>query len=159
MPARRNVMRAGRPSGRSPFATATNRRRLSTAIVLIVLGTAGYVFRTDIVDFFSPPPPPDVAAIHKAVDSAFVVIDPQEVSAAPADMGNCEIPRDRVVLPNGASVLRANLTLTRAVERAGGTVLYGVESTDRKRRWQTVTLGISAGDSLIREVMLVSRVR
>jgi len=69
------------------------------------------------------------------------------------------LPRDRVVLPGGASVLRANLTLTRAVERAGGTVLYGIESIDSKRRWQTVTLGISAGDSLIREVMLVGRVR
>ena len=100
-----------------------------------------------------------MSAINRAVDSAFVVIDPQEVSAATTDIEDREIPTDRVVLPKGASVLRANLTLTRAVERAGGTVLYGVESTDRKRRWQTVTLGISAGDSLIREVMLVSRVR
>jgi hypothetical protein len=81
------------------------------------------------------------------------------VSGATADAENSEIPRDRVVLPRGASVLRANLAITRAVEKAGGTVLYGVESTDSKRRWQTVTLGISAGDSLIREVMLVSRVR
>ncbi len=159
MPVRRDFTRAGRPSGRSPLATTTNVRNLSAVIVLIALGTAGYVFRTDIVDFFSPPPAPDVAAINRAVDSAFVAIDPQEVSAATADMEDCEIPRDRVVLSRGASVLRANLTLTRAVERAGGTVLYGVESTDRKRRWQTVTLGISAGDSLIREVMLVSRVR
>jgi hypothetical protein len=158
-PVRRNIMRTGRPSGRSPLATATNRRRLSIVIVLIVLGIAGYVFRADVVDFFSPPPPPDVSAINRAVDSAFVVIDPQEVASATADIEDCEIPTDRVVLPKGASVLRANLTLTRAVERAGGTVLYGVESTDRKRRWQTVTLGISAGDSLIREVMLVSRVR
>ena len=144
---------------RSPFAKAADFRMLSAVLVVIALGVAGYVFRGDILDFFSPPPPPDVSAIHKAVDSAFVVIDPQEVSAATGDTEDSEIPRDRVVLPKGVSVLRANLTLTRAVEKAGGTVLYGVESTDSKRRWQTVTLGISAGDSLIREVMLVSRVR
>jgi hypothetical protein len=63
------------------------------------------------------------------------------------------------VLDRGGSVLRANLVITRAVERAGGDILYGVESTDRKRRWQTVTLGVSAGDSLIREITLVSRLR
>jgi hypothetical protein len=92
------------------------------------------------------------------VDSAFVALDPQEVSAA-TDAGDSEKPRDRVVLSRGASVLRANLIITRAVEKAGGTVLYGIESFDSKRRWQTVTLGISAEDSLIREVLLVSRVR
>jgi hypothetical protein len=30
---------------------------------------------------------------------------------------------------------------------------------DEKRRWQTVTLGISDGDSLIREVRLEKRLR
>lgn len=126
---------------------------------MIVLGTAAYLFRHDIVDFFSPPPPPDAQAIHRALDSAFVALEPEEVTSADVKAEAGEVPRDRVVLPRDGSALRANLAVTRAVERAGGTVLYGIESIDSKRRWQTVTLGISAGDSLIREVMLVSRVR
>jgi hypothetical protein len=140
-------------------ATAANAKTLSAVILLIALGTAVYLFRGDIVDFFSPPPRPDAAAINRAVDSAIVVIDPQEVKSARTDSGDREVPRDRAVLSKGASVLRANLVMTRAVEKAGGTILYGIESTDSKRRWQTVTLGISAGDSLIREVMLVGRMK
>jgi hypothetical protein len=123
------------------------------------VGVAAYIFRDHFIDFISPPPTPDASAISRAVDSVLVTIDPQDVSATTPDAKHSEIPRDRVVLKKGASTLRANLAVTRAVERAGGTVLYGVESTDSRRRWQTVTLGISAGDSLIREIMLVGRVR
>ena len=93
------------------------------------------------------------------MDSVLAVIDPDRVSQETSEAGGTEIPRDRLVIPGSASALRANLTIRRAVEKAGGAILYGVESTDSKRRWQTVTLGISAGDSLIREVLLVSRVR
>ena len=127
--------------------------------MVIGLSAAAYFLRSDIADFFSPPPPPDAIAINRAVDSAFVVIDAEKVSQEAAEAGGTEIPRDRLALSGSASALRANLTITRAVEKAGGTILYGVESTDGKRRWQTVTLGISAGDSLIREVVLLSRVR
>jgi len=147
------------PCWKEPLATAGNARNLAIVIVLIVLGTAAYLLRHDLVDFFSPPPPPDAGAIHRALDSAFVTLEPEEVTTADVEAEAGEVPRDRVVLSRGGSALRANLAVTRAVERAGGTVLYGIESIDSKRRWQTVTLGISAGDSLIREVMLVSRVR
>jgi hypothetical protein len=128
-------------------------------VIILALGAAAYVFRGDVVDLFSPPPAPDANAINSAVDSAFAVIDPQDHSASVVEVGGREVPRDRIVLHAASSALRANLEITRAVERAGGTILYGVESTDQKRRWQTVTLGVSAGDSLIREIMLVSRVR
>jgi hypothetical protein len=93
------------------------------------------------------------------VDSVFVAIDPERVSQETTEQGGSEIPSDRLLFPGCASALRANLEITRAVEKAGGTVLFGIESIDNKRRWQTVTLGISAGDSLIREILLVSRVR
>jgi hypothetical protein len=136
-------------------------RASSLLIVVVVAGlaVAAYFFGGDILDFFIPPPPPDIIAINDAVDSAFVEIDPQDLSATIVELKDCCITRDRLVLGRGASALRANLEITRAVERAGGTIAYGVESIDRKRRWQTVTLGVSAGDSLIREVLLVSRVR
>jgi hypothetical protein len=126
---------------------------------LVALGALGYIFRGDITDFFSPPPPPDVDAVHLAVDSAFAYLHPKDVSASKTGLGTCEIPRDRVTLPSDMSLLRANLAITLAVEKAGGSISYGLESIDGKRRWQTVTLGISAGDSLIREVVLVGRVR
>lgn len=134
-------------------------RSLFTIVVVAGLAIAAYVFGGDIMDFLIPPPPPDVNAINQAVDSAFVRIDPQDLSASIVELEDCSITRDRLVLRRGASALRANLEITRAVEKAGGMILYGVESTDQKRRWQTVTLGVSAGDSLIREIMLVSRVR
>ena len=144
---------------RSPLATAANIRSLCVVLIIAALGLGGYVFSSDIIDFFSPPPPPDPHAINRAIDSAFARIDPEDLSTSTMEVEDCELPRDRLVLPGTASALRANLEITRAVERAGGTILYGIESTDRKRRWQTVTLGVSAGDSLIREIMLVSRVR
>jgi hypothetical protein len=150
---------AGRRCGRSPLSTAKNAITLAILITLIALGSAGYYYRSVIVDLVTPPPPPDATAINRAVDSALVMLDPQEVSSGTAPAGDSDVPRDRLILSGSASVLRANLTITRAAEKAGGSIHYGVESTDDRRRWQTVTLGISAGDSLIREVMLVGRVR
>jgi hypothetical protein len=99
-----------------------------------------------------------VSAINLAVDSAFAGLDPREVSTSTVELNGCEVPTNRVILAADASLLRANLAITQAVEKAGGSIGYGVESTDSKRRWQTVTLGISAGDSLIREIVLVGRV-
>jgi hypothetical protein len=117
------------------------------------------VFRGDIVDFLSPPPPPSIEAINSALDSALATIEPQEVSTSMVELDGHSILRDRMVLSGKTSVLRTNLAITRAVEKAGGSILYGVESIDWKQRWQTVTLGVSAGDSLIREIVLVGRVR
>ena len=51
------------------------------------------------------------------------------------------------------------MLLTRAIEKAGGEVLFGIESTDSRRRWQAVTMGISDGDSLVREIRLEKRIR
>jgi hypothetical protein len=144
---------------RSPFTTASSYRTLSSIAVLIAIGVAAYILRYEIVDVFSPPPPPEAEAIIEAVDSAFARIELLDRSTSTLQIEDHEIPRDRLVLAGDPAVLRANLEITRAVERAGGTILYGVESIDSKRRWQTVTLGVSAGDSLIREVMLVCRVR
>jgi hypothetical protein len=75
------------------------------------------------------------------------------------DLGDHQIAQDRLELPGESSLLRANLIITRAVETAGGTISYGIESVDERRRWQAVTLGITDGDSLIREVRLEKRLR
>ena len=127
--------------------------------VLTALAITAYLARESVIDFFSPPPPPDAATVNQAVDSAYARIGPEDLSSSIVDLGDREVAQDRVVLARGSSILRANLEITRAVEKAGGTILYGVESVDQRRRWQTVTLGISSGDSLLREIRLVSRVR
>ena len=64
-----------------------------------------------------------------------------------------------VIRAGDETLLRANLIITRAVETAGGSISYGIESVDEKRRWKAVTLGITDGDSLVREVRLEKRLR
>ena len=66
---------------------------------------------------------------------------------------------DLLELSRETSVFRANHEITHAVEKAGGRIEYGLDSSDERRRWRTVTLGISDGDSLIREIRLKKRIR
>lgn len=130
------------------------------AIILIV-SAAGIVYLNwgRIAASLSPPPRADVATLNAAVDSACAGLETRRSSSEVIDLGDREITQDRFELPRTSSLLRANLIVTRAVERAGGTVSYGIESVDEKRRWQAVTLGITDGDSLVREVRLERRLR
>jgi hypothetical protein len=135
------------------------RGSLTALLVVVLIAAAGYVFRGRLIELYPPPERADLARLHAAVDSACASLDTRKSSSASVDLGNREIRQDRLELPRRSSLLRANLIVTRAVERAGGTVSYGIESVDEKRRWQTVTLGVTDGDSLVREVRLEKRLR
>jgi hypothetical protein len=132
---------------------------LVALILIVCIAAAGYVFRDRIKRSLSPPPRADLAALNAAVDSACTSLETRSSRSTVVDLGSHEIAQDRLELPRTSSLLRANLIVTRAVERAGGTVSYGIESVDEKRRWQAVTLGITDGDSLVREVRLEKRLR
>jgi hypothetical protein len=132
---------------------------LFALVAVVCVAAAGYLFKDRIVEILSPPPRADVTLIHAAVDSACASLETRKTSSSTVDLGDHELPQDRLELPRTSSLLRANLIVTRAVERAGGNISYGIELVDEKRRWQTVTLGVTDGDSLIREVRLEKRLR
>jgi len=132
---------------------------LFALVVIVCIAAAGYLFKDRIVEFLSPPPRADLTVLNAAVDSACASLETSKTSSSTVDLGDHELTQDRLELPRTSSLLRANLIVTRAVERAGGSISYGIESVDEKRRWQTVTLGVTDGDSLIREVRLEKRLR
>jgi hypothetical protein len=143
----------------APSTKTANATRVFALVILILLGTAAYSFRSHIAGVFSSAPPPDPDAINRSLDSVLAGMAGRGISSSAVEIDGIEVRRDRLVLDGAAASMRANLDITRAVEKAGGSILYGVESTDPKRRFQTVALGVSCGDSLIREIMLVSRTR
>jgi hypothetical protein len=110
-------------------------------------------------DCFTYKPRADAGLVHQAIDSVYAILEPRRVSTSTAGAGEHQVRCDRLELERDSSMMRANHHLTRAVERAGGDVVFGIESTDQKRRWQTVTLSISDGDSIIRQVALEKRIR
>jgi hypothetical protein len=118
-----------------------------------------YLLRSPARNMFSRPPRVDTDRLAEAIDSAYNRIQVQKLRTSTVDLGRQQVRHDDIEVSRTSSVLRANLEITRSVEKAGGTVLYGIESTDDRRRWQFVTLGISAGDSLIREIRLEKRIR
>jgi hypothetical protein len=149
------MARRKKSAGRHRKATGC----LFALIVIICIAAAGYLMRDRIVEFLSPPPRADLTVLHAAVDSACASLETRKASSTTVDLGDHQLAQDRLELPAASSLLRANLIITRAAENAGGAISYGIESVDEKRRWQTVTLGITDGDSLIREVRLERRLR
>ena len=115
--------------------------------------------RSPARNIFSRPHRADAVRLAEAIDSAYTRIQVRKVKTSTVDLGRRQVRHDDIELARTSSVLRANLEITRSVEKAGGTVLYGIESTDDRRRRQFVTLGISDGDSLVREIGLVRRIR
>ena len=57
-------------------------------------------------------------------------------------------------IPKDSSLLRANAEITEAVEKAGGEVAYGIESSDEKGRKVAVTIGVSIRRDLVREIKI-----
>lgn len=126
----------------------------------MLLALAAFVyFSRDAIERVIMPEHPDGASIAAAIDSAYVRIRPVSVESKSVDMDGRPVRCDYVRLSRSRSVLRANLELTRAVEKAGGGVLYGIESYDERKRKQFLTLGISSDDSLVCEVKLEKRIR
>ena len=143
------------------------RSRLVVGIVIAcLLGLGAYMLKDRAGSWlsyartcFTFKPRADAALVHEAIDSVYAILEPRRVSTSTAEVGEHQVRCDRLELERDTSILRANHHLTRAVERAGGDVVFGIESTDQKRRWQTVTLSISDGDSIIRQVALEKRIR
>ncbi|MFZ1945984.1 MAG: hypothetical protein WAW06_00370 [bacterium] len=129
------------------------------AVVFACLGAAGYrVYqsRDELKRFFSNPPPPDAAAIDRALEAAYSKIGPTKVTAGTEAGG---LRRDRVEIAKTASITRANAEITGAVEKVGGRVAYGIESADEKGRKVAVTVGIAIGRKLVREIRLEKSTR
>jgi hypothetical protein len=145
---------------KDPHPKHRGRVRVFTALAVVACLLAGaYFLRDRVSEFFSPPPRADIGLLNALVDSACVRLEPRRITSSTVTLGTGEITQNRLELERNSSMLRANLEITRAVERAGGEITYGIESIDDNRRWETVTLGISDGDSLIREVRLEKRLR
>jgi len=132
---------------------------LFALVIIICMAGTGYLLRGRIAEFLSPPQRADLDILNAAVDSACASLETRKSSSTTVDLGDHQVDLVRLELPGTSSLLRANLIITRAVETAGGSISYGIESVDEKRRWQTVTLGITDGDSLVREVRLEKRLR
>jgi hypothetical protein len=133
--------------------------RAIAAIALLAAVAALVYFWRGPVERVMRPEFPDSAAIAAALDSAYVKIGPLGVETSTIDMDGGRLRRDYVRLSGSRSVLRANLEVTRAVEKAGGGVLYGIESYDERGRKQFLTLGVASGDSLVCEIKFEKRVR
>jgi hypothetical protein len=134
-------------------------RLIGSIILVCFIAAAAYGLKDEIRNFFTYKHRADVGVLHQAIDSVYTVLDPRRVSTSTTDPGGHRVRCDRVELSRGSSIIRANHKLTRAVEKAGGEVVLGIESSDQGRRWQIVTLRISDGDSVIREIALEKRIR
>jgi hypothetical protein len=128
-------------------------------ILACFIAAVAYGLKDEIRNFFTYKHRADVGVLHQAIDSVYTVLEPRRISTSTADLGGHRVRCDRLELSSGSSIMRANSKLTRAVEKAGGEVVLGIESSDQGRRWQTVTLSISDGDSVIREIALERRIR
>jgi hypothetical protein len=137
----------------------TRVRNLIVVVAVLCAGIAAYMLQKPVRLIFASRERADAAVLERAIDSVYAVVTPAEVSSSSVDLDGLQVRCDLIELPRDASLIRANLAIKRAVEKAGGEVVYGVESSDDRRRWQTVTLGVSDGDSLIREIRLTQRVR
>lgn len=120
---------------------------------------SAYTLKDRARTFFTYKHRADDGAVHHAIDSVYAVLEPRKISTSTIADGDCRVRRDRVELERDRSIIRANHLLTRAVEKAGGDVVAGIESTDQGPRRQIVTLSISDGDSIIREIALEKRIR
>ena len=148
------------PQRKEPVAHSAGKSALLVVLLIVAcLAVMAYPFRDYWLPLATGRGPVDVARIDRAIDSVYSTLDPRDITTTEADLGGRIIRCDRVELPRRASLLRANLAITETVETAGGAVDFGVESTDHSRRRRTVVLGVSAGDSLIREITLETRVR
>jgi len=122
-------------------------------------GAVAVYLNLPITKIFSRPNRPPAGVLEQALDSAYARIEPQAVSTSRVAVAGRTVRQDLVELARSSSTLRANLEITREVEKAGGEVAYGIESRDTKARRQVLTLGISDGDTLVCEVRLERRTR
>jgi hypothetical protein len=154
MPPRRQS--GGKGGGRRGRIKLVAKVLAAAAVVVIAVVAANYVYfyRAELKHFFSTPKPPDAATLDKAIEAAYARIEPVKVSTTSLAAGTQQVKHDRVVIGKKASFLRANYEITCAVERAGGRIASGVESTDDKGRETSVNLTVSDGQTVVREIRL-----
>jgi hypothetical protein len=127
---------------------------VAALVAATFIANYAYFYRADIARFFSTPKPPDAAAIDKAVDEAYARIKPVKVTTSVLEAGTARVKCDRVTIAKKASILRANCEITEAVEGVGGRIVQGVESADAKGKEAGVTLSVSDGSAVVREIRL-----
>jgi len=129
---------------------------LGAILVGLIAAASSYVYynRAELKRFFSNPPPPDSATVGRAVEEAYARIKPTKVTSSTGIVAGKAIPQDRVQIPKDSSLLRANAEISEAVEKAGGEIAYGIESSDEKGRKVAVTLGVAIRKNLIREIKI-----
>ena len=154
MPPRRQS--SGKGGGVRGRLKLTAKILAAAAVVAMAVVAANYVYfyRADLRHFFSTPKPPDAATLDKAIEAAYAKLAPVKVSTTSLAAGTQQVKHDRVVLAKKASFLRANYEITCAVEKAGGRISSGIESTDDKGQETSVTLTVSDGRTVVREIRL-----
>jgi hypothetical protein len=151
--------------GRAGKSKRSARALAGIAVAAIAVGAIAiaahyfYQNRSEIRRFFSKPRPPDAAAVERAIDDAYSKINPVKTSTSTVTVGGREIRRDRLEIPKTVAIARANAEIAAAVEAAGGEVAYGVESSDENARRVGVTIGVSVGKRLVREIRLEKTAR
>jgi hypothetical protein len=159
MPPRRQS--GGRAGKRKPSAKTLAGIAVA-AIAVGAIAIAAYHFyqnRSEIGRFFARPRPADAATVERAIDDAYSRINPVKTSTSTVNVAGREIRRDRLELPKTVAIARANAEIATAVEAAGGEVAYGVESSDENARKVGVTIGVSVGKRLVREIRLEKTAR
>jgi hypothetical protein len=134
-------------------------RTLLLVIIVCSLGLAAYTLKDSLHRYVRGEQRADITTLEQAMDSAYAAIAPRKISTSVVTLDELEVRHDRLELSRDGSLFKANLEITRAIEKAGGEVLFGIESSDTRRRWQAVTMGVSDGDSLVREIRLEKRIR
>jgi len=154
MPPRRQS--GGKGGGRRGRTKLIAKVLAAAAVIVLAVVAANYVYfyRAEIRHFFSTPRPPDAVTLDKAIEAAYAKIGPVKVSTTSLAAGTQQVRHDRVVIGKKASFLRANYEITCAVEKAGGRIASGVESTDDEGRATSVTLTVSDGQAVVREIRL-----
>jgi hypothetical protein len=154
MPPRRQSRSKG-GGGRGRIKLIAQTLAVAAAVVIaVVAANYVYFYRAELKHFFSTPKPPDAATLDKAIEAAYARIGPVKVSTSSLAAGTQQLKHDRVVIGKKASFLRANYEITCAVEKAGGRISSGVESTDNKGQETSVTLTVSDGQAVVREIRL-----
>lgn len=100
---------------------------------------------------------PDPAMIEASLDSLYVALSP--ISVEQGELGVGQVRCDRLLFDRKTSLVRVNLEITRCVERSGGEIAYGLDSLDAQKKKQYVTLGISDGKTLLRQVILEKKLK
>lgn len=129
---------------------------LVVVIVFLLTGFASMITYERVTRYLGEHKP-DPSRIEAALDSLYATLSPLKIeSKASVEEG---IRCDRLLFDRKTSLTRVNLQIARSVESRGGEIAYGFESSDNGKDIQCVTIGISDGEKLLREVILKKKLK